>query len=107
MNEFIIDDILNDQLPTVNNWDLVFPSFSKNLTFRLIMIVPGKFGFKIFFRELELNFDKVYSQSGIFFLKYDTIQQLSQDYNICSVTMETENIETFNGESSIIEFSLE
>ena len=86
----------------------VFPHAdpSKNLTCSLNMLVPGKFGFRIFFREKEFNFDKVYSQSGIFFLKNDTIQQFCQNYELCSVTIEIENLETFNGESPIIEFSM-
>lgn len=86
----------------------VFPHAdpSKNLTCSLNMLVPGKFGFRIFFREKEFNFDKVYSQNGIFFLKNETIQQFCQDYELCSVTIEIENLETFNGESPIIEFSM-
>ena len=86
----------------------VFPHVdpSKKLTCSLNMIVPGKFGFRIFFREQEFNFDRVYSQSGIFFLKNDTIQQYCQNYELCSVTIEIENLETFNNESPIIEFSM-
>ena len=86
----------------------VFPHAdpSKNLTCFLNMIIPGKFGFRIFFREKEFNLDKTFSQSGIFNLKNDTIQQFCQVYELCTVTIEIENLEIFNGESPIIEFSM-
>ena len=86
----------------------VFPHAdpSKNLTCSLNMIVPGNFLFRIFFREKEHNFKGNYSQSDIFFLKNDTIQQYCQIYELCSVTIEIENLGTFNSEIPIIEFSI-
>ena len=71
------------------------------------MIVPEKFRIHIYFREQEYNIDKVYTQSGIFYIYNYWIQSYCEEVNErCSVTVELENLEIFNNESPVVEFSI-
>lgn len=80
---------------------------TKNLTYHLNMIIPGKLKVKIFFREKEYNMEKEYTQSGIFFIYSDWIQKycLEED-EVCSVTIEIEKETNFNGHFPQIEFTM-
>ena len=87
----------------------VFPHADpkQNLACSINMIVPGKIRLNIFFREQEDNINKNYTQSGIFYLKRDTIQKYcNESYERCSVTVELEVLEIFNNEPPITEFSI-
>ena len=87
----------------------VFPHADpqQNLTCSINMIVPGKFRIHIYFREQEYNIDKVYTQSGIFYIYNYWIQSYCEEVNErCSVTVELEKLENFNDESPIVEFSI-
>ena len=69
-----------------------------NLTVSINMIVPGKFKVKYFFREQDYNIDNDVSHSTILYIPYNMIQTGCQEEDeLCSVTVQLENIELFDG----------
>lgn len=62
------------------------------------MIVPGRLKLKLFFREKEYNINREYTQTGTFFIYNDWIQKYCMEEDeICTITIEIEQVEVFNG----------
>ena len=80
---------------------------TKNLTYHLNMIVPGRLKLKLFFREKEYNINREYTQTGTFFIYNDWIQKYCMEEDeICTITIEIEQVEVFNGHFPQIEFTI-
>jgi len=79
----------------------------KNLTVSINMIIPGKFKVHYFFREQEFNTDLEVSQSTILYVPNYAIQTGCQEEDeLCSVTVQLENTEQYDGADPIIETTI-
>ena len=65
---------------------------NKNLTVSIHVIYTTQFKVKIFFRDQEFNTDNVYSQDTVIFIQKDWIQDNCRNNELCSMTVEIENI---------------
>ena len=79
----------------------------KNITVSLNMIIPGKFKINYFFREQEYNIESDVSQSTILYIPNYVIQTGCQEEDeLCSVTVQLENTEQFDGVEPIVELTI-
>ena len=78
----------------------------KNITVGIKMIVQGKFKVKIFFREQAFNLEESYTQSSVIYIRREWITTGCRENELCSVTVEIEQIDTFHDRETIIETTI-
>ncbi len=78
----------------------------KNITVSIHMIVAGNFRVKIFFRDSEFNHLMEYSQSTVIYVQRDWIQASCRADELCTMTVELEKLDSYQGSYPHIELSI-